>query len=89
MCCRYDFNDKVSGKVQLQLVQDEGQSHVMGDLDFKVHGAVCHVYTQQFLFASSECMDVGQRLEQPAETRQWRLLWYVANVMLHVCLCFL
>ena len=35
-CARYDFNEMVSGKTQLQLVQDEGQSHVMGDLDFKV-----------------------------------------------------
>lgn len=26
----------VSAKTQLQLVQDEGQSHVMLDLDFKV-----------------------------------------------------
>lgn len=39
--CRYDLNENVSGKVQLQLVQDEGQSHVMGDLDFKVHACAC------------------------------------------------
>ena len=39
-CHRYDFNEMVSGKTQLQLVQDEGQSHVMGDLDFKVRRAM-------------------------------------------------
>ncbi len=33
---RYDINEMISAKTQLQLVQDEGQSHVMLDLDFKV-----------------------------------------------------
>lgn len=33
---RYDINDMMSGKLQLQLVPDEGQSHIMGDIDFKV-----------------------------------------------------
>jgi len=33
---RYDVNEMISAKTQLQLVQDEGQSHVMLDLDFKV-----------------------------------------------------
>lgn len=32
---KYDINEMVSAKTQLQLVQDEGQSHVMLDLDFK------------------------------------------------------
>lgn len=50
----------VSGKVQLQLVQDEGQSHVMGDLDFKVISAVRYVHVQHDLVASSECMNAGQ-----------------------------
>ena len=36
MCCRYDINDMISGKLQLQLVPDEAQSHIMGDIDFKV-----------------------------------------------------
>ena len=36
MCLRYDINDMISGKLQLQLVPDEGQSHIMGDVDFKV-----------------------------------------------------
>lgn len=36
MCLRYDINDMISGKLQLQLVPDEGQSHIMGDIDFKV-----------------------------------------------------
>lgn len=35
-CLRYDINDMISGKLQLQLVPDEGQSHIMGDIDFKV-----------------------------------------------------
>ena len=60
MCCRYDINEMVSGKVQLQLVQDEGQSHVMGDLDFKVISAVRYVHVQHDLVASSECMNAGQ-----------------------------
>lgn len=36
MCHRYDINDMISGKLQLQLVPDEAQSHIMGDIDLKV-----------------------------------------------------
>ena len=41
----------VSAKTQLQLVQDEGQSHVMLDLDFKVRILCVHlVYSLLMLF---------------------------------------
>ncbi|KAL3139770.1 hypothetical protein ABBQ38_004073 [Trebouxia sp. C0009 RCD-2024] len=32
---KYDINDMISGKLQLQLVPDEAQSHIMGDIDLK------------------------------------------------------
>ncbi len=44
---RYDINEMISAKTQLQLVQDEGQSHVMLDLDFKVskrYGTMSHIW---------------------------------------------
>ena len=40
ICHRYDINDMISGKLQLQLVPDEGQSHIMGDIDLKVGAGV-------------------------------------------------
>ena len=39
VCRRYDINDMISGKLQLQLVPDEAQSHIMGDIDLKVANA--------------------------------------------------
>jgi hypothetical protein len=35
LCCRYDFADWLSSRVNMQLSNEAGQSQVMGDIDIK------------------------------------------------------
>ena len=71
MCFRYDINDMISGKLQLQLVPDEGQSHIMGDIDFKVGTPDAITTCAICSFAEAAA---GPGLEQPSEIGQWWLL---------------
>lgn len=75
MCHRYDINDMISGKLQLQLVPDEGQSHIMGDIDLKVGTADAAIMSGVHKFSHSVSAAAGPPLEQPNQIGQWWLLW--------------
>lgn len=83
MCHRYDINDMISGKLQLQLVPDEGQSHIMGDIDLKVGTVDAAIIHGLHKFPHSVSAAVGPPLEQPNQIGQWWLLWYVTVAFLH------
>ena len=83
MCHRYDINDMISGKLQLQLVPDEGQSHIMGDIDLKVGIADAATIPDVHKFPHYLSAATGPPLEQSNQIGQWWLLWYVTPVSPH------
>ena len=86
MCHRYDINDMISGKLQLQLVPDEGQSHIMGDIDLKVGTADAPFLNGVYKFPHCVSAAAGPPLEQSNQIGQWWLLRYVTAVSLHAYL---